>query len=636
MQRKPRSTETDCLACELPTQERLNYFTGQFLTERDFKAEQHYLRGKQLQHNRYLHGWGAICGLKVTQHPDPACQSRILILEPGLALDGCGQEIVVREPVWIDLIESLIPELEDNNHNTNGNGGNSNGGEADPQHLLISLCYRECETEFVPALYSDCGSDETGYGANRIREGFEIALQLTDQLPQPSKREAVGVKLSWSTTINQDNASRLALDSDNNLLYVLNAADPGQIMVYSTNNHCLKRSIDIEARGVDLALSPNGDFLYIIRHITSSTSEDYFLQVLNVQDLDNPITVNDISLSSGTLEPQITVSIADGRVYTLDPNSMPKKVVIWEPDINEPNPASPQYGEVEIGDEPSDIAVSADGVWLFIAEAANVDNHIKTAKVATLASPAKQVIHTIAVPDTPRLLATSGDSSRLYVVTAAQNIRAFHIQEEPAPPFPEIGAGVNLGANEAIALATSPAGKWAYVLGKDSSNDGWILIVNGAKFETEADQAVSTPVAVMSDPQDLLLAPDGRRLYAAGKGVDPEPCGGVSVLDVDEAPCREILWESLENCPEYPEDRCVPIAVVRDYVEGNPITDDKIDNRIRPLVPSTNTLKELILCALETGTGLQGPEGMQGDPGQDGHGMGRMDKTGKTGKTGKD
>ena len=271
MQRQPYSEKNDCPSCELPTQERLNYFTGQFLTERDFRDEQTYLRGKQLQHNRYLHGWGTVCGLKVTEHPNPACRDRLLMLEPGLALDCCGREIVVQDCVYVDLIEALAGEPP---HEPEP--GDEDDEIPTASNLLISLCYQECKTEFVPALYSDCGCDQTGYGANRVREGFDIVVTPVDQLPPPGpSAETVGVRLTWQTTLNQARAIKIALDAARQRLYVLSAAALSQIMVYDSENHCLLGSLDVGSEGegedeivyegIDLALAPTGSPLYLIR-----------------------------------------------------------------------------------------------------------------------------------------------------------------------------------------------------------------------------------------------------------------------------------------------------------------------------------------------------------------------------------
>jgi hypothetical protein len=71
---------------------RLNYFSGRLLTAEDYQAEQSYWLGKHRSHARQLHGSGVVCGLGVT----PSGSSGVTV-EPGLAIDGFGRDIVVPE-----------------------------------------------------------------------------------------------------------------------------------------------------------------------------------------------------------------------------------------------------------------------------------------------------------------------------------------------------------------------------------------------------------------------------------------------------------------------------------------------------------------------------------------------------------
>ena len=72
---------------------RLNYFSGRLLTAEDYQAEQSYWLGKHRSHARHLHGSGIVCGLGVK----PSGSGGVTV-EPGLAIDGSGREIVVPEP----------------------------------------------------------------------------------------------------------------------------------------------------------------------------------------------------------------------------------------------------------------------------------------------------------------------------------------------------------------------------------------------------------------------------------------------------------------------------------------------------------------------------------------------------------
>jgi hypothetical protein len=65
------------------------FFAGKLLTAEDLELEQQYFREKLKRHNRSLHGFGVVSGLKVTGGPAQ------ISVAPGLALDCEGNEIVI-------------------------------------------------------------------------------------------------------------------------------------------------------------------------------------------------------------------------------------------------------------------------------------------------------------------------------------------------------------------------------------------------------------------------------------------------------------------------------------------------------------------------------------------------------------
>jgi hypothetical protein len=123
-------------ACDsMPDFTRLRYFHGQMLVANDLQTEQDYFREKLKMHNRCLHGYGTVCGLKVVaikddpdyepppdykrdeddndqeerhkykHHPKPVVE-----IECGFALDCEGNELVVRHPLRVNLWENLEEE----------------------------------------------------------------------------------------------------------------------------------------------------------------------------------------------------------------------------------------------------------------------------------------------------------------------------------------------------------------------------------------------------------------------------------------------------------------------------------------------------------------------------------------------
>lgn len=144
--------------------ERNRFFTGKFMTARDFRAEQEYFLSRHRLHNWSLHGWGIVCGLEVQDHPDPQCQAQgWVVVTPGMAIDCYGREIVLREPTPIH-VPTLAPSSV-----ACGCTPKQDEQPAENTPFLIGLQYGEVGVEPVPVLYDsdDCGERTA---PNRLRE----------------------------------------------------------------------------------------------------------------------------------------------------------------------------------------------------------------------------------------------------------------------------------------------------------------------------------------------------------------------------------------------------------------------------------------------------------------------------------
>jgi hypothetical protein len=75
------------------------FFAGQVLTADDLNRLKHYVIAKNRLHNRQLHGWGVVNGLEVTCD---VCGKGVVV-GCGYALSPCGDDIVVCEPVTVDV-----------------------------------------------------------------------------------------------------------------------------------------------------------------------------------------------------------------------------------------------------------------------------------------------------------------------------------------------------------------------------------------------------------------------------------------------------------------------------------------------------------------------------------------------------
>jgi hypothetical protein len=96
-----------CATCQGQVYERPQFFAGQLLTEDDLESLIDYVVAKNRLHNRYLFGDGVVCGLNVTCAP---CESGHVTVNPGYALDCCGNDIVVSCPQDLD-INQMVRQL---------------------------------------------------------------------------------------------------------------------------------------------------------------------------------------------------------------------------------------------------------------------------------------------------------------------------------------------------------------------------------------------------------------------------------------------------------------------------------------------------------------------------------------------
>jgi hypothetical protein len=78
---------------------RPNFFPGRLLTADDLREEQEYHREKHRRLLQMLHGSGVVDGLEV----DVASDGATISIEPGVAIDGYGREIILDDMVVLPI-----------------------------------------------------------------------------------------------------------------------------------------------------------------------------------------------------------------------------------------------------------------------------------------------------------------------------------------------------------------------------------------------------------------------------------------------------------------------------------------------------------------------------------------------------
>jgi hypothetical protein len=100
----PPTSQCCCPACVgLECLDRTRFFSGQLLTEADLNNEQSYWLAKSRLHNRFLHGWGVVCGMQVVCSE---CDGWVTI-KPGYAIDPCGNDIIVCTDYPFNVVQEI-------------------------------------------------------------------------------------------------------------------------------------------------------------------------------------------------------------------------------------------------------------------------------------------------------------------------------------------------------------------------------------------------------------------------------------------------------------------------------------------------------------------------------------------------
>jgi DNA-binding beta-propeller fold protein YncE len=451
---------THC-GCAFDAFTRNHYFDCKLLVTRDFTDEQRYYRDKLRYHYQRLHGWGVVCGLKVKQHTNAQAQADCLLIEPGTAVDCCGNEIFVREEVAFHF--SGAPVLQ--------------ALKAEPRPLphRIQVCirYKECPTEEIPVLFDECGCDETRCEPNRILETYELDVLLDgpDVSPDPQ-----GVELAWKHTDPIEQTEKVALNELSNRLFVLTSQGTQTIYAVDTANYAKVGSFNLPAKGLCIAVSNDGKKVYVAVEPIAPRTEIGLL-VLDATDLttviQNIAVPGSINVSAGR---DVFLAVApspDNRLTGLFPSATgaaKTRVVVWPVDLNTPAPAVPSAPiEVDIAAALRGLVISTDGKTAYAADPASRVHVIDLAAGATLVVTDFTIKDPVTAPpplaSKPFVLALSHTTAGDTLVIGDEISPKLYVVPLTATPL-AVSATVAL-ANEPIALVASSGGNWIYVLESD-------------------------------------------------------------------------------------------------------------------------------------------------------------------------
>jgi len=609
--------------CDIPQLARNNYFTGKLLVERDFTDEQRYLLGKLRRHNQRLHGWGAVCGLKVKPHP--TCPDRYVIIEPGTAIDCCGREILVGSEEYFGFEAKFLENWQKQN------GPNAQPDNSTPHKIQICVSYKECGTEDIPALFDDCNCDATSCQPNRILESYCFDVLID---PKSVGTDVTSFQLDWSNTLHFANAVRVAESDATKRLYILTSATvagTNTATLYqldTTDYNVLASATFANSAGLDVAVSPAGDVVYVAVQPSAANTGPQ----ISVCDPSNLAVVPGSQFNIGTT--------ADSTVQmgvVPSPNgpllAVGKTIgVVAISGLNSSPPAPTQNKITGIANPPVALAISPGGQYAYVADAsANVSwitLSSMTVGTPAIAFPAGAAISSIAAAET-----TTGDTIAALDLTSTTPALYFATVSAAGPASATVlTQNVTGFAFPPMQVLLSPGGQWAYVLEQDTAgatptNKGYVQVVNEHAVETsQPGNPLGAAMSVGMAPKSLEISQDGGHLYIPFTGQAQADNGGVAVLDVLQTKCCD-PFQHVIDCPDCSDGNCVVLATIDGYKYGQQVLNTDIDNVTdRHFLVSTTVLTEVVKCLCDEGGGT-GKPGKDGAPGTPGLGIDKVNAT---------
>jgi hypothetical protein len=158
--------------------ERTRFFPRQLVEPDDLNQVTRYFVEQRRRHNRLLHGWGVVCGVRVRHGKEPCT----VLVEPGYLLGPFGDDIVVGAEVEVNVCNegpngSSVTSCEDVDRWCTDLPAPRRPG----QPLYLAIKYDECNARPVRVQPGGCGCDESACEYSRVRDGYQI--KLLTQLP---------------------------------------------------------------------------------------------------------------------------------------------------------------------------------------------------------------------------------------------------------------------------------------------------------------------------------------------------------------------------------------------------------------------------------------------------------------------
>ena len=159
--------------------ERPRYYARQLVTPDDLTLEQNYFRAKLRRHNRYLHGWGVVCGADVVpatkrENNQTKPQPWKVIVKSGYVLGPYGDEIFIEADQCVDVRKICGPaETLDDEECLDAQ---PTAPQGENEKRWIAIRYVESKTRLIRVPLGGCGCEDNTCEYSRFADDYEICV----------------------------------------------------------------------------------------------------------------------------------------------------------------------------------------------------------------------------------------------------------------------------------------------------------------------------------------------------------------------------------------------------------------------------------------------------------------------------
>lgn len=151
--------------------ERLRFFPRQVVRADDLNSAHDYHREKLRRHNRFLHGWGVVCGCDVRPAPRQG-KPWLLQICPGYLITPQYDEVLIGSEALFDVASCLIESTDPCAFSRPCPPITRRPRPV--KKLYLSVRYVECETRPTQVAPAGCTCDEADCEYARVRDAYEF------------------------------------------------------------------------------------------------------------------------------------------------------------------------------------------------------------------------------------------------------------------------------------------------------------------------------------------------------------------------------------------------------------------------------------------------------------------------------